>query len=145
MIFKEYLLKGSKMKKLFKIGIMLTLLAFMFTGCRTGALVNINDASFVPMDTQKLTMDNVGRSIIRAGATLGWQMKKVSDGEIVGTLYLRDHMAQVKIPYTTKSYSIVYQNSSNLKYDADNNTIHSNYNGWVKNLDRAIQIQLGLL
>lgn len=97
------------------------------------------------MEKQNLSMDNVTKAIIRAGASLGWQMKKVKDGEIIGTLYLRDHMAQVKIPYNTKDYSILYQNSSNLKYDAEANTIHSNYNGWVQNLDRAIQTQLGLI
>lgn len=133
------------MKKLFKFGLMVMLLGFVFTGCRTSALQNVQDSSFVPMDTAKVNMDNVAKAIIRAGASLGWQMRKVADGQIEGTLYLRDHMAQVKIPYTTKSYSILYQNSSNLKYDAANNTIHSNYNGWVQNLNRAIQTQLGLL
>lgn len=133
------------MKKLFKFGVMVALLAVVFVGCRSGAVYNVNSASFVPMDAQKVTMDNVARGIIRAGASLGWQMQKAGDGEIIGTLHLRDHMAQVKIPYDTKSYSIVYQNSSNLKYDATNNTIHSNYNGWIQNLDRAIKTQLGLL
>ena len=133
------------MKKLFKFGLMAVLLGFVFTGCRTSALQNVQDSSFVPMDTKKVNMDNVAKAIIRAGASLGWQMRKVADGQIEGTLYLRDHMAQVKIPYTTKNYSILYQNSSNLKYDAANNTIHSNYNGWIQNLNRAVQTQLGLL
>jgi len=133
------------MRKTLKMIVSVALLAFIFTGCRTSPLQNVQNASFATMDAKKDTMNNVAKAIIRAGATLGWQMKKVQDGEIIGTLYLRDHMAQVKIPYTTKDYSILYQNSSNLKYDATKNTIHSNYNGWVQNLNRAIQVQLGLL
>lgn len=49
-------------------------------------------------------------------------------------------MAQVDIPYNAKAYSIQYKNSANLKYDGV--SIHSNYNGWVQNLDRAIQSRL---
>ena len=40
------------------------------------------------------------------------------------------------------SYSIDYKNSLNLKYDSTKNTIHKNYNGWIQNLDNAIQVQL---
>lgn len=133
------------MKKALRLLISLCLLAFIFTGCRTSPLQNVQNASFATVNAKQDTMNNVAKAIIRAGATLGWQMKKVKEGEIVGTLYLRDHMAQVKIPYTTKDYSILYQNSQNLKYNAADNTIHSNYNGWIQNLNRAIQVQLGLL
>lgn len=133
------------MKKALRLLISLCLLAFIFTGCRTSPLQNVQNASFATVNAKQDSMNNVSKAIIAAGATLGWQMKKVKEGEIIGTLYLRDHMAQVKIPYTTKDYSILYQNSQNLKYNAADNTIHSNYNGWIQNLNRAIQVQLGLL
>ena len=87
--------------------------------------------------------DSVGKAILRAGGSLGWVMKKVKDGKLVGTLMLRKHVAIVAIDYSAKSYSIHYKDSQNLNYDGTN--IHSNYNGWVQNLNRAIQSQLSML
>jgi hypothetical protein len=89
------------------------------------------------------SLDEVGKAIIRAGATLGWQMKSVKPGQILGTLTLREHMAVVDVNYTPRTYSIQYKDSSNLNYDGQ--TIHKNYNGWVQNLDKAIRAQLSAL
>jgi hypothetical protein len=50
---------------------------------------------------------------------------------------------QVDIAYTTTSYSINYKDSRGLDYDGS--SIHSNYNGWVQRLDRAIARQLATL
>lgn len=88
-------------------------------------------------------MDEVGKAILRAGGTLGWQMKQVEPGYILGTLKLRSHVAVVDVRYTTQNYSIKYKDSTNLNYDGTN--IHSNYNGWISNLDRAIKTQLANL
>lgn len=132
------------MKKFLKLGLLVATVAVLFTGCRTGTIHNIEANTFVPV-SKSIQMDKVAQAIIRAGAGLGWQMKKVAEGEIQGTLLLRDHMAKVKVPYTTKDYSILYQDSANLKYDASANTIHSNYNGWIQNLNNAIQLQLNML
>jgi hypothetical protein len=133
------------MKKLLKFGFLVALTAVLFTGCGVTTVNNVQNNAFVPVDASSVTLDKIARGITIAGAGLGWQMKKVSDNEIVGTLYLRTHMAQVRIPFTTKDYSITYEKSSNLNYNAENNTIHTNYNGWIQNLDRAIQVQLGIL
>ena len=113
-------------------------LAFM-GGCRTATIMNVKDAP-VEVTGKQVTTDEVKQAILRAGATLGWQMKETEPRNIVGTLFLRSHMAQVDIPYSNESYSILYKNSENLKYDGT--SIHSNYNGWVQNLDRAIRAQL---
>ena len=45
--------------------------------------------------------------------------------------------------HTRKSYSIEYKASDNLRYDGQK--IHSNYNGWIQNLDKAIKTEIGLL
>jgi hypothetical protein len=131
------------MKKLIKIGFMLILTLTVFVGCRT-APIRDYESSYVTASSQ-VSLDKVAKEIIAAGVGLGWQMKKVNEGVIIGTLFLRAHMAQVKITYTANTYNIIYQNSSNLKYDATNRTIHSNYNGWIQNLNNAIQTRLGML
>jgi hypothetical protein len=110
-------------------------------GCRTAPVYNVTDA---PINaSEKATAEDVKKAILSAGAGLGWQMKEVEPGHIVGSLFLRKHSAVVDIPYSTESYSITYKDSTELKYDGTN--IHGNYNGWVQNLDRAIQARLSTL
>ena len=133
------------MKNFIKICLTAVLVAAMFSGCRTSTLHNIEGTQFAPLNKSKVTMDNVSRAIMRAGGGLGWQMQNVSEGEIIGTLILRDHVAKVKIPYTATDYSILYVDSTNLKYDPAENTIHSNYNGWISRLNAAIQTQVNTL
>jgi hypothetical protein len=87
-------------------------------------------------------MEEVQKAIIGAGAALTWQMAIVQPGEIVGTLNVRSHQAVVSIPYSTKSYSILYKDSINLKYDAKKQTIHENYLSWIQRLDNAIRSRL---
>ena len=88
-------------------------------------------------------LNDVAKAIERAGVGLGWQMRAVRPGMTVGTLALRGHTAAVDIDYDTKTYSIRYKGSTNLDYDGNN--IHSNYNGWIQNLDKAIKAQLTVL
>lgn len=103
---------------------------------------NVTDAP-VAASKPNPSLDDVGKAIQRAGVTLGWQMKDTKPGHILGTLYLRKHMAVVDVNYSAKSYSIVYKNSTELNYDGQN--IHPNYNGWIENLDKAIRAQLSAL
>lgn len=87
-------------------------------------------------------MEDVQKAIIAAGVGLGWQMAISKPGEIIGTLNVRSHQAVVTIPYTSKTYSILYKDSSNLNYNAEKQTIHQNYTGWIQRLDGAIRSRL---
>lgn len=125
------------MKKIILMG----LAAMMLAGCATPhAVKNINAEPVVTPAGRAVSLDEVGKAILRAGGTLGWEMKQVEPGYILGTLKLRSHVAIVDIRHTTKNYSITYKDSTNLDYDGTN--IHRNYNGWIANLDRAIKTQL---
>jgi len=86
--------------------------------------------------------DKVARAIITACARLGWVCSIAAPGEIKGRLNLRSHQADVRIPYSTETYSILYVSSENLRYDAAERTIHRNYNNWVLNLQRQINAEL---
>ena len=119
----------------------LTLL--ILAGCRTNQITDIKDAAVPVAIGQKLTMDEVAKGIVAAGAKHGWAMKIESPGHIVGTLLIRSHTAVVDIPYTTSSYSIIYKDSTNLNYDAGSKKIHANYSSWVRNLHVAIQREFG--
>ena len=113
------------------------LMVLLLVGCRTADLYNVQNA---PGASKAVSMADVETAIRRAGHGLGWQITPQGPGRAEGTLALREHRAVVDITYDTKSYSIKYKDSSNLQYDGK--TIHSNYNGWIQNLDKAINREL---
>ncbi len=115
----------------------------MMTGCRGGGQIyNVKDAPITTATGKEVTLEQVTKAIVEAGAGLKWTMAVVKPGQIVGTLNVRSHTAVVDIAYDTKTYNITYKDSVNLKYDADKQTIHENYRGWVQNLDNAIKGRL---
>ena len=113
-----------------------------FVACTTQPVMNVQNA---PVNVVKgsPTLDDVSKAIMRAGAGLGWQMTPQKPGLMQGRLALRTHVAVVDIKYDPKRYSIEYKDSTNLNYDGT--SIHRNYNGWIQNLDKAIQAQLANL
>ena len=118
--------------------------ALLLTACGNLPVQNVDNAP-ITISNPNYDLSEVTKAIRRAGVQLGWEMKEQTPGHIVGTLHLRKHVAQVDITYTLDDYSINYKSSSNLRYDAAQNTIHKNYNGWIKNLNEAIDTQLRLI
>jgi len=131
------------MKNILKVSSVLFLTLFILVGCRTAAVYNVNNSPVV--SNKELTKAEMYKAIYAAGATLGWNITKVEEGLAKGQLNLRKHMALVNIKYNEKTYSIMYDNSLNLNYNKEKGTIHSNYNGWIQNLQRAIDTQIKLL
>ncbi|HTE15212.1 MAG TPA: hypothetical protein VK642_09060 [Burkholderiales bacterium] len=129
------------MKKNFVFWLTVSATVLMMAGCKQMPVLNIASAPVV--SPKQASLQDVERSIMRAGAQLGWQLVPRGPGQIEGTLALRTHKAVVDITYDTKAYNIKYKDSSNLNYDGSN--IHSNYNGWIQNLDKGIRTQLSLL
>jgi hypothetical protein len=125
---------------LFVAGFMVMIVA---AGCRSGApIYNVVDAPIVTSVGQERSLADVRKAIIEAGKQLNWAMVETQPGVITATQNVRSHQAVVDIKYDTKKYSITYKNSSNLKYNADGQTIHANYNSWIQNLDNAIRSRL---
>jgi hypothetical protein len=117
------------------------ILAILLIGCSPIPVQNVENAPINASSTN-YDLSDVTNAIKRAGIGLGWQMKEQTPGHIIGTLHLRNHTAIVDITYTLDDYSINYKDSTNLKYNPSNNTIHKNYNGWIQNLTNAIDVQL---
>jgi len=121
-----------------KISIVAVSLALL-VGCGTAPVKNVESA----MIAGEISIANVETAIIRAGSVLGWTMSKKSDGHILGELALRKHLAVIDITFDKGSYSIRYVDSTNLQFSGGK--IHTNYNGWIENLEKAINIQLSIL
>ena len=132
------------MKVKFTSLFLLCALLVLFTSCRTAPVYNVTDTSINTGSGKEPTMDQVEKAILGAATSSkpAWSMKVVKPGHILATLHVRSHVAMVDIMYNTKSYSLKYNGSTNLKYDAEAKTIHSNYNGWIQNLDSAIKGRL---
>ena len=121
--------------------IILSAAAIFLIACAPIPVHNVDNAP-ISVSSSNYDLSDVTKAIQRAGLGLGWQMKEETPGHIVGRLYLRTHIAVVDITYTLDDFSINYKDSNNLKYNAGNNTIHKNYNGWIQNLTNAINAQL---
>lgn len=119
------------------------LAVLLMTGCRGGGQIyEVKDTPVQTATGKTPSLEDVQKAIISAGAKLGWVMAISKPGEIIGTLNVRSHTAIVTIPYSEKNYSILYKDSTNLKYDAEKNTIHANYTGWIQRLDNEIRARL---
>jgi len=129
------------MKKISYLSMLVVISVLALAGCRSGLVMNIEDA-IIPV-SEKHSEENIKKAIVRAGGTLGWQIKDASPGHLTGTLILREHVAVIDIAYDKNKYSIKYKDSTNLNYDGE--SIHSNYNGWIQRLNQNIQVQLSHL
>ena len=109
---------------------------------RQDIVYDVIDAPVVTT-SKNYTVEQMRNAIIRAGQSLGWRVQNSGKQRLRATLFVRDHMAQVMINYNWRAYSIRYENSRNLEYEGD--SIHRNYNSWVRNLDNRIQSELSLL
>lgn len=113
--------------------LLLSIAAAGLSGCSGGTpLYAPPESSFI---TQPIT--RVEKAIYKACADRGWIASKKSAHLIVATLQLRKHTAVVHITYDTDSYSIRYVSSENLgyrKHSDGRETIHPNFNAWLKNL-----------
>lgn len=115
----------------------------ILSGCRANPVYNVTDNDISTFGGGNMTLDQIKGAIVDAGTPLGWVFSDKGEGHLVATLAVRKHMAVVDIMYNTKAYSINYKDSENLDFDGTN--IHKNYNGWVQNLQKRINIKLSSL
>jgi len=112
------------------------LCAFALAGCaRTEPVKNINQTLNTHYSDSQLQT-----AILDAGRARQWVMQPQQPGVINGRIIQRNHSADIRITYGANHYSINYVGSNNLM--AAPGEIHRNYNRWVNNLDKDIQLRL---
>jgi hypothetical protein len=126
------------------LGAMTVCLALLaMIGCRAGGQVyEVKDAPVQTASGKSLTLEQVQKAIIDAGIKQTWIMTPIKPGQMLGEYNVQSHQIHVLIPYTTKNYSILYKDSSNLRYDPEKRTIHVNYAKWIERLDNEIKMRL---
>lgn len=127
------------MKKVIHL-LLLTTIGLIFFGCKATTIQNIDNSGTIQ---KKVTMQQVEMAIKKGAMRKNWATKKIQEGLLEATVNVRGkHIAVVDIAYNTKGYKIDYKDSQGLKYDAESNTIHKNYNSWVAHLQRNIDYEL---
>jgi len=130
----------------FKSGILLlafTLVLPLAACKRQAPLRNWVDMPVVGAKNGPVAKEKVKEVILEACKNRGWAAREVSPGLIRAELNARQkHSATIEIPYSGASYSIIYKDSFNLRYNPATQTIHNQYNNWVINLRRDIDIRL---
>ncbi|VAW49510.1 hypothetical protein MNBD_GAMMA03-1924 [hydrothermal vent metagenome] len=123
--------------------VVMAFLALTLVGCGVGQQVVNVESEIVPNNVQSKA--DVKKAISKAGASLGWRIREVDANTLKATIRIRNKFpVEVTIPYSKSEYSILYRSSQNLKYNAEENTIHRNYNRWINNLNNRIQNQFYL-
>lgn len=87
--------------------------------------------SFTPAEVRAL--------IIKACTNRKWIPRLVEPGKLSVSILVRGvHYAEVSIPFSSTSYSILYVTSRELDADEKRRRIHRNYNKWVTSLNVEI-------
>ncbi len=112
-----------------------------FLGCGTTApILNFTGTPVTTASGNKTKTKQVKKAIILAGTAKGWQMKDVKPGFIQATIFKSNLMAKIDIKYNANSYSITYNDSSNMRYNGS--VIHKRYNHWIRLLNDRIRNEL---
>jgi hypothetical protein len=115
----------------------------LILGACSAPLFEIRDNPIETGAEGSVTLDQVGSAIMDAGKGLGWKMVMTRQGEIAANYSSAKQSATVAIPYSTNTYSILYKNSTNFKYNGTK--IHKRYNELISGFDAAIRRELSRL
>lgn len=114
----------------------------MMSACRTRPVYNVVDHP-IPAASQRLPLDQIGRSITEAGRRRGWRMDPSGPGQITGVLDDHGHEAVINVTYSQQAYSITLAGSTNLRQEGDE--VHKRYNRWVRLLEQTIDDRLSMV
>lgn len=122
-----------------------TLATLLLIGCAARvADLESPQSIYIPEDVDRQELREVIRDAMLAR---GWSVHDEGDHVITADLRLRSHFARVDIDYGGRDIQAEYVESRNLKYSREDGRelIHKNYNSWVRNLLRDIEVGMSHL
>jgi hypothetical protein len=121
-------------------------LAFVALNAIARGNVAVMNHEAVPATTasgKPASAEQIRAALVSAGAARGWQITPTGNGKALAVLDVRGkHRVSADITYASGQYSIKYRDSSNMNFDAKDNTIHPKYNMWVQALIDDTRAQL---
>lgn len=112
-------------------------------GCTKQGVTNLHSMVY-----GEPTMVTVANCITLGAQKAGWQLERLEANKFLAAYYVKNKLgydekaAIVEITYSTSSYHIEYSRTVELLYNEQKNTVHKNYNKWVRELNAAIQREL---
>jgi hypothetical protein len=103
--------------------------------CRSQAA--LNPQGEIPA---QLSADKIEKAILSGCAARRWVASVKAPGHILAIFTKGQHVAAVDIRYNNSEYQITKNERTTLLRGED--SVHSHYNKWVRNLDAAIRTQL---
>ncbi|MDV7341018.1 hypothetical protein RYZ26_15535 [Terasakiella sp. A23] len=129
------------MNKFFKRGLLSVFVCLLLTGCfgRIQPLYSVYNHP-VPSSADFMSLREISEVIELSAVNRKWLVEEQYPGLLTLTFRKKTHMAVVEVSFDQSNYSIKYVNSTHLLYNGT--TIHRNYNRWVANLERDIEMNL---
>jgi len=137
-------------KGMFFILLVLSVLIFTTSTVDAGRakpIINYENQTWERTDSKTLSKQEVKKAIKLGVQDLNmknysWKVEEDGDGRLLVTVVVRGkHTAVVLIPYSSDSFSAIYQSSDNLLYctkEDGTKIIHKNYNKWIKSMVDSI-------
>ncbi len=97
-----------------------------------------------------VTGHDIDQVVRIVGATRGWKVANSTERRMELTNVIRGHTMSIEVSYDATGYGIRYLQSTKLRYEEQARSggtlrvIHSNYNGWIKDLVSGINAGLGV-
>lgn len=113
---------------------------WLLSGCSNIQPVESFNNQPIPSGLSNTDIENAIRT---AGIKCHWIVTVENPNLIRGDLHFEKYYVHIDIPHDNRSYSILYRESTNLKYK--NGEIRGGYNKCVEKLNRNIQVQLSLI
>ena len=113
-------------------------LAIALAGC-SSAPIKVYGGDIPAGLTKQQVKVAIGKSLLARK----WAVNE-GDNVVYGTINVRSHTAKIKVPYSASRYELVYSDSTNLKGDLENGTVHKRYNTWIRNLQTDINSNLNV-
>lgn len=123
------------MKRLFALAVA----GFILAACATQPVYNVENRA-IPVQAQKLSLQQVEKAIVDAGTKRAWIMKSEGPGKLSAVQNNGKHVANIVITFDQKAFSIREAGTSNIRREEDK--IHPRYNSWIHNLENDIQASL---
>jgi glyceraldehyde-3-phosphate dehydrogenase/erythrose-4-phosphate dehydrogenase len=109
-------------------------------------IINYDNIAVVTTSGKTTSSEQVKQAIQAAAAAKNWSLLYQPDGHLQATLSVQNgkHIIVVDITYASDKYSLIYKNSTQMKYGTLDGqaVIHPFYNKWVHELKEAIRIEL---
>ncbi|SCA56660.1 conserved hypothetical protein [Candidatus Terasakiella magnetica] len=94
----------------------------------------------VPSSAEFMSLREISEVIELSAMNRKWLVEEQYPGLLKLTFRKKTHVAVIEVTFDQSSYSIKYLNSVDLLYNGSR--IHRNYNRWVANLEKDIEMNL---